>query len=87
MFAMRYCRCCLEEFKAETDHLSRDEYLLLNIPVEDGYGVIFNARMAITAGDFLELLESDEDVVDLSQHAQILGIEMPESSASAHMYH
>lgn len=87
MFAMRYCRKCLESFKPETEGLEADEYLVLNIPVEDDYGVILRAFMAIMAGDFLKLLTSDADIVDLSQHAQVLRIEMPESPATAISYH
>jgi|AACY02.16.fsa_nt_gi hypothetical protein len=87
MFAMRYCRKCLEGFKPETEHLADDDYLMLNIPVEDSFGVILRARMTIMNRDFLNLLESDADVVDLSQHATMMGVEIPESPATAHLYH
>ena len=87
MFAMRYCKSCLEKFRGKTDGLSNEEYLMLNIPIEDDFGLIFNAFLAIMKGDFLNLLDSDTDIVDLSECAQLMRIESANLNASGMSLH
>ena len=87
MFAMRYCKSCLEKFRGKTNGLENGEYLMLNIPVEDDFGLIFNAFLAIMKGDFLNLLDSEADVVDLSQHGQLMRIESANLAASGMSLH
>ena len=87
MFAMRYCKNCLEKFRSKTDGITEEEYLMLNIPVEDDFGLIFNAFLAIMKGDFLSLLDSDSDVIDLSQHAQLMRVEMKANLPEKVVFH
>jgi hypothetical protein len=75
MFPMRYCKSCLEPYRAELDNTPPDKYLVLQVPVEDDFGFLFKAYLAIMAGDFLSLLEGKEPIVDLAQHAQLLRLE------------
>ena len=87
MFAMRYCKSCLEGYRDKTAHMENEEYLILNIPVEDNYGLIFNAFMAIMVDKFLSLLDSNEDVIDLSEHAHLLRIEKANAPLQQAYYH
>jgi len=75
MFAMRYCNACLRKYAAEMEHVENDQYVVLKVPVEDAWGMIFVAHMAITAGDFRQILNSDAAIVDLAEYAMLLRVE------------
>lgn len=75
MFSMRYCKDCLIDYREKVAHLRADEYIVLRVPVEDEWGMIFTAHQAMKAGELRALLNSSDAVIDLAKHSVTLRIE------------
>ena len=73
MFSMKYCVDCLKPYAERIEADAR--YLLLNIPIEDDFGCLFNATLAIATEDFRALLTGQDRIVDLADHATLLTLE------------
>lgn len=75
MFEMRYCKRCLMRYLDEIDTSAPQKFLILRVPVEDDWGVVYHAALAIMVGDFLALLDSPQEFIDLADHATLLQME------------
>ena len=75
MIAMRYCKSCLVDILPNIRHVGDEELVVLRVPVEDEWGMLFTAHQAMKAGELRRILANDDAVIDLSRYSTTLRIE------------